>query len=74
MVDQKGSKVMDDHFYIIVYNESDSVDFVLPEKECGTEWHVSIYTAKNFVGNPKPSVSASGKIQVMKHSVMVFKI
>jgi isoamylase len=72
-VDPEGNRIEDDHFYIIFHTGGDSVDFVLPGAECGTDWRIVINTAENFIGESEQVISTGDSINVIGHAVVALK-
>jgi len=68
-----GSKITDDHFYIIFHTGDEPVDFALPNEECGSEWHIVINTAENFIGENEYTIASADKLNVVGHCVVVLR-
>ncbi|MCF0074191.1 glycogen debranching protein GlgX [Dyadobacter sp. CY261] len=68
-----GEKVRDDHFYIIFHTGDQALDFVLPNEECGNQWHIVINTAEDFIGENEYTVASGDKINVLGRCVVVLR-
>ncbi|MEO6287624.1 MAG: glycogen debranching protein GlgX [Dyadobacter sp.] len=69
-VDKNGNKVTDEHFYIIFHTGDKPLDFVLPGDECGSNWHIVINTAENFIGDNEYIIASGDKLNVLAHCVV----
>ncbi|WP_439582028.1 glycogen debranching protein GlgX [Dyadobacter bucti] len=68
-----GSKITDDHFYIIFHTGDQPIDFALPSEECGSEWHIVINTAENFIGENEYTIASADQLNVVGHCVVVLR-
>ncbi|MCF2446682.1 glycogen debranching protein GlgX [Dyadobacter sp. CY345] len=72
-VDQDGKRLYDDHFFIIFHAAPEPRDFVLPNDECGSDWHIIINTAENFIGENEYTVKAGETLNILGHCVVVLR-
>jgi isoamylase len=72
-VDFDGSRIKDDHFYIIFHAGDQQLDFTLPNEECGSEWRIVINTAENFIGENEYIVTSGDTLNVTGHAVVVLR-
>nr|WP_295926784.1 glycogen debranching protein GlgX [uncultured Dyadobacter sp.] len=72
-VDGNGNKITDDHFYIIFHAGDQPADFVLPSEECGSEWHIVINTAENFIGENEYTIGSADSLNVTGRSVVALR-
>ncbi len=72
-VDPDGNKITDDNFYIIFHAGDQPLDFTLPPVECGSDWHVVINTAENFVGESDQTIPSGGSLTITDRSVVALK-
>jgi isoamylase len=72
-VDPEGNRIKDDHFYIIFHPGDEDIDFVLPNEECGSKWHIVLNTAENFIGENEYEMPPGESLHITGHSVMVLR-
>ncbi|WP_028295894.1 glycogen debranching protein GlgX [Olivibacter sitiensis] len=72
-VDQKGRKILDDHFYVVFNAHYESIDYKLPEKKYGRTWTKILDTSDAQVGDeesykPGDVVKVDGRSIVLLHA------
>lgn len=72
-VNEKGVKVMDDHFYMIFNAHTEAIDYKLPGHEHGEEWQLLIDTNTVTESNPLLKFSPEDMISVSGRSVVLLQ-
>ena len=68
----RGQEIIDDSFYLIFNAYHDTLQYVLPEKKYGKEWHLEFATANN-VELLKEVYLANDKVVVESRSIIVLR-
>ncbi|SFF26082.1 glycogen operon protein [Actinacidiphila alni] len=69
--DPQGRRISDQSFLILLNSHYEPLDFVLPEREHGGLWQVTVDTAAEADGTDESEVKAGGRIRVHERSMIV---
>ena len=72
-VNKKGEPIYDDSFYMIFNAHYEPVEYRLPPKKYGTEWHKVIDTSADCVTEDGPLFEPDALVTVDSRSIIVFK-
>jgi glycogen operon protein len=70
-VNMDGNRIVDDSFFIIFNNTSDTVDFKLPAADCGDGWRIVIDTNAGMISETGEDFKPGDVLSVPDRSVMV---
>lgn len=72
-VNKKGEPIHDDSFYMIFNAHYEPVEYTLPPKKYGTEWHKVIDTSADYVTEEGELFGPDALVTVDSRSIVVFK-
>ncbi|MCF0040686.1 glycogen debranching protein GlgX [Dyadobacter fanqingshengii] len=72
-VNKKGEPIHDDSFYMIFNAHYEPVEYTLPPKKYGTEWHKVIDTSADYITEDGELVGPDASVTVDSRSIVVFK-
>ncbi len=70
--DERGERIVDDTFLILLNGSHDDVQFTLPTKEWGSRWALRIDTTHDVL-SAGDSVEAATRMVLPRHTAMVYK-
>jgi isoamylase len=69
--DAQGRRISDESFLILLNSHYEPVDFVIPDRQYGSLWHVAVDTAAEPDGTDESEVKAGGRIRVHDRGMIV---
>ena len=70
-VDAYGGRIVDDDFLVLLNASDAAIDWTIPDKQFGREWHVELDT--NLLLEPDESISPGNVIKLAERSTLVLR-
>ena len=70
-VDAYGGRIVDDDFLVLLNASDAAIDWTIPDKQFGHEWHVELDT--NLLLEPDEAISPGNVIKLAERSTLVLR-